>query len=45
MKTGCCECGADINLDGEYDVCSECGGFCCNEECLEYHECDPEGDL
>lgn len=43
---GCCNCGEDIDLHNPMmKVCSDCGGFCCNNECLEEHECDEEGDL
>lgn len=46
MMFACCYCGQDLQLDkDDYTVCSECAGFCCSDDCLSEHECDPEGDM
>lgn len=40
----CCACFEDKPLNGMY-FCADCGATCCNEDCLNEHECDPEGDM
>ena len=45
MEFGCCNCGESIDLDIPHKVCADCGAFCCDEDCLNEHECDEEGDL
>lgn len=45
MNFGCCNCGEDIDLAKEHKVCSDCGGFNCNQDCLDEHECDEDGDM
>lgn len=41
----CCHCGEDVEVDTVHAICKDCGGFCCSDDCLEEHECDPEGDM
>jgi len=45
MSFACCNCGEEIDLDGHFVTCSDCGGMCCNTDCRDEHECDPEGDM
>lgn len=46
MNYGCCNCGIDVNIESEdFLVCDDCGGICCSVNCVDDHECDPEGDM
>lgn len=45
MPFACCNCMEEIDLDKPHKVSADCGGFCCDEDCLEDHECDEEGDM
>ena len=40
----CCHCFEDQPMNGMV-FCADCGGMCCNEDCLAEHECDPDGDM
>lgn len=40
----CCNC-AETPTEENLKVCSDCGGYCCSQDCLENHECDEDGDL
>lgn len=42
---GCCNCGNSLSLDVKFEVCTDCGGFACDIDCIDEHECDVEGDM
>lgn len=45
ISHSCCNCGDDVYLEQSGLICQDCGGFACDNDCLNEHECDPDGDM